>query len=54
MQFVIAALYIWYVHYFIQIAVMTVLATSSVLVSVLKPVHVQCSLSLIHVNQVST
>ena len=36
-----------------QIAVMTVSATSSVLVSVLKPVHVECSLSMVHVNQVS-
>ena len=32
---------------------MTVLATSSVMMSVLKPVHVECSLSLVHVNQVS-
>ena len=40
--------------YRMQIAVMTVSATSSVLVSVLKPVHVECSLSLVHVNRVST
>ena len=48
-----SALYICMYICWMQIAVMTASATSSVLVSVLKPVYVECSLSLVHVNQVS-